>query len=153
MIVRIFSPINPNFTVIHSTLAVTLAEDAVALGVTDTYWSPEYWTSFDDNATFPDNTDWFIPGIPHLRGGVANNYSEYFRDACDVYFEHLQVNTNGQTYSNFRHPTVLTINHHRSDFLAMAIVAQLVPYFLVICRNSYVIRCSCFSPQRMVLRP
>eukprot|EP01105_Mastigella_eilhardi_P025820 TRINITY_DN7165_c0_g1_i1.p1 TRINITY_DN7165_c0_g1~~TRINITY_DN7165_c0_g1_i1.p1 ORF type:complete len:647 (-),score=174.65 TRINITY_DN7165_c0_g1_i1:698-2356(-) len=82
-----FSPYGAN-DLISSPLAVDLANAAVETGVDDTYWSPQKWIDVTTNKTFPaGSTSWLVPGIQHVRGGVLGNYSNLFRDGCDIYFD------------------------------------------------------------------
>jgi len=88
MIFAEFSPYGAN-DMIQSPLGLSLAMSALKQNITDTYWSPEYWTSYDTNKTFPHSIDWFVPGHKYIRGGISSNYSELFRDDCEIYFKIL----------------------------------------------------------------
>eukprot|EP00013_Stygamoeba_regulata_P009325 CAMPEP_0177675720 /NCGR_PEP_ID=MMETSP0447-20121125/27361_1 /TAXON_ID=0 /ORGANISM="Stygamoeba regulata, Strain BSH-02190019" /LENGTH=644 /DNA_ID=CAMNT_0019184145 /DNA_START=163 /DNA_END=2097 /DNA_ORIENTATION=- len=84
-----FTPLNGTYgnnDMIHSPLAATLVKDSVSRGVQGTYWSPSTWHSSATGQPFPDNTDWWFPGVTYTRGGIRNQYSEKFRDSCSFNF-------------------------------------------------------------------
>eukprot|EP00010_Vexillifera_abyssalis_P008541 CAMPEP_0201545506 /NCGR_PEP_ID=MMETSP0173_2-20130828/2002_1 /ASSEMBLY_ACC=CAM_ASM_000268 /TAXON_ID=218659 /ORGANISM="Vexillifera sp., Strain DIVA3 564/2" /LENGTH=619 /DNA_ID=CAMNT_0047953921 /DNA_START=154 /DNA_END=2013 /DNA_ORIENTATION=- len=59
-----------------SPLARNLTETAVKFDITETEWSPSFYQN-QENRQFPQNsTSWLIPGIEHVRGGHARNYSQ-----------------------------------------------------------------------------
>ncbi len=75
---QILFPTSPNFgpsDMPATPLAVNLTASAAVGGVNGTEWSPDFYLSAINQASF-GNASWLVPGIARVRGNVPGNYSQ-----------------------------------------------------------------------------
>lgn len=67
----------------RSPLADNLTMTAINHQIPDTEWSPSFYQNMQDVQYPPDDPNWLIPGIPHVRGGLLRNYSQLIHISSD----------------------------------------------------------------------
>eukprot|EP00211_Chloroparvula_japonica_P001028 CAMPEP_0119121380 /NCGR_PEP_ID=MMETSP1310-20130426/2039_1 /TAXON_ID=464262 /ORGANISM="Genus nov. species nov., Strain RCC2339" /LENGTH=591 /DNA_ID=CAMNT_0007110943 /DNA_START=311 /DNA_END=2086 /DNA_ORIENTATION=- len=99
----------PNFgpeDIPNSPLQHLLTTNAVDMGVGSTVWSPGFYTTQDGVRVQNDQIEVLEPGITHVRGGVARNYSEFVHiKQCGFWGNYIQP------AKDFRPKDILILTH------------------------------------------